>query len=181
MMDVNITGDAEFDRRMASIERGASAIAGRATYAAAGVYRDAIAEAAPVGPTRKVKGRTVAGGALRRSVGRRRLTRGRDRAAGAKVGVNVTNKKGSARRAPHGHLATLGTVQRFTGSIRRRPSRRRRRTGIRIEQTGNPRLNRGVMPPNDFVPRAVRASEAEAHAELLRVVDEEITRRAEGR
>jgi plasmid stabilization system protein ParE len=170
---LTITGDDKLDRQLSQLESGATAVAEKATLAAAKHYEDAIRAAAPVGQPRKYKGRVIRPGALRKSIGRRRLVKTREGARGAKVGVNVVSRPGSNRRAPHGHLVTLGTQDRWTGT-----STRRRRGGrIVTKITGNARRFRGRVTPRDFVRRGSAAAEPAANVTMARVVDEEVAKR----
>ena len=166
----------QFEEVARQIRRLATQAAPRASSnairAGMAVLAKAIAAAAPVGPTRRVKGRLIEGGALRRSVGSRVIRgRGANGVTRAKAGLNVgkgkaVTKGSNLRRqdtAPHASWVTVGTRDRWAG-IKYIYRRQRGKNSIYKGEklTGKRVKFLGKVEPNDFVRRASAAAEPAA-------------------
>ena len=168
--------DRQFEEVARQIRRLATQAAPRASSNAIRdglrVLAKAIQAAAPVGPTRRVRGRTIEGGALKRSVGSRIIrARGASTSTLAKAGLNVGKGKAVAKgsklraqnTAPHAHLVTLGTRDRWAGVkviYRRQKGKPSLYKGEKL--TGKKIRFLGKVEPNDFVRRASAAAEPAA-------------------
>lgn len=137
----------DMEQKLAFIGKAAGAVLRRASLAGAKVLAVRMQNAAPVAKEgRKVNGREVAPGGMRRSIGFRG-TRARVNMGSAKAGLNVgkqgldfTKKGVKTNVARHGHLYVVGTDHRYRGFVRARgyPNTKYavKRTKNRIRYTG---------------------------------------------
>ena len=150
----------QIEQKLAYLGKQAIPVARRAVLAGAKIVA-AKQQAATYAVVAKTKeGKVVRStGAMRRSIKARSMkTTGSQ--VGAKSGFDVGRRKKDAdpqtgSLGHHGHLFIGGTVRRFTGSKRNRIGRR----VIGRIKTGNPRLDRGIMPANQpsFIATAAAA------------------------
>lgn len=178
-IEATLTGVDELRAKLETLAyRGASRASGKAIRAGLKVLERVQKQAVPVDS-----------GLLRRSINSRFLRKNKQRKGmtTAMSGMNVGRKKPSnklpqdesvkrlARFAPHGHLVSLGTRERWAGI---KYGRRDRATGQFNESmdslTGKPIRYRGVMPENPIFRQASKAAEPAAIAAVAQVLAREI-------
>ncbi len=139
---VNVSGSEQLQNQLEAIaERVVPRAAKSGTVKSLGIIQKAIINRTPRGKTKQ----------LQKSIGKR-LTKREPEFIEGKAGVNVGKNTGrgldggkSRTAAPHGHLVTLGTSERYT------------KRGA----------YRGRMAPNDFVNRGFYASQQQAARTLI--------------
>ncbi len=136
-MTSKVTGDKRLDSQLRLLgDRVSRKVARSGLSAGLVVAKRAIQREAPRGKYKR--GKKPSGPRIRQAIGQRLVRDRKSKIYEAKAGVNV-GKKGK-RRAPHGHLATLGTHRR----------------------TNKAGANRGRMSANRFVSRAYQSSKSAA-------------------
>jgi hypothetical protein len=146
---VNVSGSEELQNQLEAIaQRVVPQAAKSGTVKSLGVIQKAIVQRTPRGKSKQ----------LQKSIGKR-LTKRDPEFVEGKAGVNVGKNTGRGinggrygTSAPHGHLVTLGTSERYT----------------------NRGAYRGQMAPNDFVNRGFYASQQQAARTLIDRVQESL-------
>lgn len=160
----------ELDRRLAYIGKSAVGVCRVAVAAGARVLAKAMADKAPMHKgLRKVGGKIILPGGMKRSIGSRSL-KAKKGIGGAKAGLNVgaKAKEGSKRSkiqmGNHGHLYIKGTVDRWSGFARIRT----KGSEGHLKRTKSKIRFRGRSPAHE--PSFIRAATTASEAEVWKVV-----------
>ncbi|MGE0105115.1 MAG: hypothetical protein AB7G12_12770 [Thermoanaerobaculia bacterium] len=133
-----LTGDKELDGKLRDLDRDMQRkIAGKANNAGLMEILKAQRDAAP-------------NKRLKRALGKRNKRNRRTGMQEGKVGLNV-GKRGP-KQFQQGHLLTLGTEDRWTGSKKRNS----RRGIVQVLKTAATRAFRGRIKPNDWIRQATK-------------------------
>ncbi len=163
---------ATLDEKLGRIGRAGPRLARAGINKGIKILAKAIQAAAPLGPTRKIRGVAVKPGALRASIGSRGV-KAADKVAVAKAGIDVGKVKGSPITS-HGHWVALGTAERETGSVRVRIGKittGRKANGKKVRRTGR-------VTANAFVRRASTAAEPAVLQAIIQTVTAGVEREA---
>lgn len=167
-------------RRLDRVGAGARKVVGGGVRVITNVVTKGIAAAAPVGPTRKVKGRQISGGGLGYSIGgRQKKSGGEIVQAKSGIGVGKTQTaygeqvtKGK-KSVPWGHLVAGGTTDRYTGQT----ARINKKTGrVKVKSTGKLVRYTGRVRPVDFVARGYKAVKSQAEAAGIAEMEKQLTK-----
>jgi hypothetical protein len=187
MPDFSLTGVPELERQFTELSQtGMRRVALAGVKAGLQVSRGAIQAAAP-----------VADGDLKRTIGLRMARareinlflgktgpdvgrRPRRKVKGIKSGSLRLKGEGDGQGgAPHAHLVTLGTAERFRGiKYLYMRARGRRAQHIGQERTGNAIVSTGRITPNAFIRTAAASSQARAKAAMMDRIREVLPREA---
>ncbi len=164
------------------LERGANRIINRAVKRGIGIVRDGIEAAAPIAQkSRRIRGRLIEPGGLKKSIGDRIRPATTRRVAEAKAGPAVgkgtvpakygepVNGRGK-RVVQYGHFRALGTAERWTG--KKRITRKGARVKLRM-QVGK-RLYRGRVTARGWVVSGGGNASAAANQAVINEIRESI-------
>lgn len=168
----------EMEQKLAYIGKSAGAVLRKASLDGARVLAVRMQNAAPQAEEgRKVNGREVAPGGMRRSIGFRGV-RARGYQGAAKAGLNVGKqgldfkKDGTATNvARHGHWFILGTDHRYHGVVRNR-SRLATKHAVTLTRSWKKLHYTGRAPAN--LPSFIKTTAESAKPEVLTVVSASI-------
>lgn len=176
----------EIEQKLAYLGKASKRIAQAAVLAGAKVMAASQASLAKVGTSgRRLNGKAIIPGGMKRSI-KARSMKATAGVAGAKSGLDVGRRPKDAdpetgARGHHGHLFVGGTVRRETGSVRVRIGRKT----VGRKPTGNPVMNRGIMPSShpSFIKTGAAAAESQVvttmHATLSRLIGRAMERLGE--
>lgn len=160
----------ELERQLAYVGSAAAGVCRTATRAGAKVIADAERAAAPQADEgRRVNGRWIEPGGMRRSIGYSGL-KASGGAIGAKAGLDVGKRNPDGERASHGHLYVQGTDRRYTGFSRVRS--RGKLVDMKLKSDRYAVKHRGISPAH--LPSFIRIASESAADNALGVVQQKI-------
>lgn len=176
MTDLTPADFAEQERRLAYIGKAAKSVARKGADAGAKLLQKKLQDASPVAKrSRKVRGRIIQPGAMKRSIGWSRLKLSGD-LTGAKTGFDVGQKNRTDESGSHGHLFVQGTADRWSGFVRIRS--RGKTTGLK--RTKNQIRYRGSAPAHkpSFIQATTSSAKTDVESAIFAAVNAGIEKAA---